>query len=594
MLNIQDKLEKKYPTVFGKSRLLSPPARAILRMLTHETEMQRFIDDNPNCVGLDYVEKVLAFFNFSFIARESEKEHILPTGRLVIVANHPIGSLDGLALLNMVSQVRADVKVVATNILENISALEPVMFSLTGKTSTKKERQLEAINQHLENEGAIIIFPAGKVSRMSATGIKDDRWQTDFLSIAENTHSPILPIYIDARNSLFFYSLSLISKPLSSLWLIRETFKHAENSVVIRIGELVSDSGYNDLNLPLKTKSKLFKKQVYRLPKDKPSLFRTTAAIAHPENREHLKQEIEACELLGETRDNKKIFLYRYFYNSAIMREIGRLREETFRLIGEGTGHRRDIDEFDQYYFHIVLWDEQDLEIVGAYRLSPTAPALSNEKTEQIYTATLFDYKPETEHILSAGLELGRSFVQSKYWGSRSLDYLWYGIAAFLKRNPQYRYLLGAVSISNSFSRPAKDLLVGYYQRYYSAETIHGSQNNWVNCKRPYTLDETAKERIEVMFDDMSAKEAFVVLKEQLSHLGYSVPTLYKQYTELCNPGGSVFLGFNIDPDFNDCVDGLVVVDINDLTAMKRKRYGLIEHQVLSKDNTPGPLKVVK
>jgi len=157
------------------------------------------------------------------------------------------------------------------------------------------------------------------------------------------------------------------------------------------------------------------------------------------------------------------------------------------------------------------------------------------------------------------------------------LEYLWYGIAAFLRRNPQYRYLLGAVSISNTFSRPAKDLIVSYYQLYYA-----DSEGLKLSSKRPYTIDDLARQKISQLFQDKSTKEAFTVLKAQLRHLGYSVPALYKQYADLTTQGGTRFLGFNIDPDFNDCVDGLVVVDIKEMSTQKRKRYGLMEHELVT------------
>jgi len=310
-------------------------------------------------------------------------------------------------------------------------------------------------------------------------------------------------------------------------------------------------------------------KHAYRFTSNKLALrvFTPLKPIASPENRALLKQEIEACESLGETRDNKKIYLYHYQSDSVLMREIGRLREEAFRLIGEGTGKTHDIDQYDQHYMHIVLWDEDDLEVVGAYRLCAT-----NNKA-QLYTSSLFNYNSSTEGILQSGLELGRSFIQPKYWGSRSLEYLWYGIAAFLLRNPQYRYLLGAVSISNTFTLPAKDLIVGYYQRFYSQEGLCASS------KRPYKMTNEAQKRVEQLFKETKGKEAFNVLKAQLRELGYAIPPLYKQYVDLTKPGGTRFLGFNIDPDFKDCVDGLVVVDITQMSEQKRKRYGLSHHQ---------------
>lgn len=304
--------------------------------------------------------------------------------------------------------------------------------------------------------------------------------------------------------------------------------------------------------------------------------------IAEPEPREILNEEISGCELLGETLDNKSIYLFRPDADrghTPLLKEIGRLREEAFRLVGEGTGLERDVDTFDLYYMHIILWDDVDLQIVGAYRLCRTEYFYTNTQ-KPIYTSSLFDYTPSVETILKSGLELGRSFVQEKYWGSRSLDYLWSGIAAFLRRHPEYRYLLGAVSISNDLSMPAKELLVGFYRKYYGYH--HNSKDSIkVQCKQPFELSAKAQLHLDELFNELDYKEGFKTLKKQLRYLGYAVPVLYKQYTELTDKGGTEFLGFNIDPDFNDCIDGLVVVDITKITASKKKRYGLLDHHVL-------------
>jgi len=565
MLNVQDIIEKRYPTFFKRSRLMTKPVMTVLKGLLHEKEMTRFNDAFPDSRGLAFVERVLDYFNFNVEAQDLMR--IPKSGRFILIANHPIGALDALALLKMVSKVRPDVKVLGNHLLMSMPALQSVVLTYD-KSSSIAVQQFNAVCEHLNDDGVLIVFPAGDVSYFGPRGVKDGRWQSVFLKVAEQANSPILPVCIDARNSFLFYSLSVFSKPLSTLLLLRETFKHSTKTVKIRVGELIDPLVYEDLSLPLKTKVKLFRKQIYRIGKNKPSLFRTLTPIALPEDRQLLKRELEACESLGETRDNKKIFLYHYQADSILIREIGRLREEAFRLIGEGTGNERDIDGYDQHYMHIVLWDEDDLEVVGAYRLCAT------HNQPHLYTSTLFEYNSGTQKILDAGLELGRSFIQPKYWGSRSLEYLWYGIAAFLLRNPHYRYLLGAVSISNTFSRPAKDLIVGYYQRYYA-------DNNKLSVasKRPYTMDDNACQRINYLFHEKTTKEAFVILKAQLRHLGYSVPALYKQYADLTKPGGTRFLGFNIDPDFNDCVDGLVVVDIHEMSTLKRKRYGLMEHQ---------------
>jgi len=537
---------------------------SILKSVLHEQELKRFNDAFPKKEDLSYVQQALRHFDVDIDV--NTQHHIPKLGRVILIANHPIGALDTLALLNVVTEIRSDIKIIDSPLLSTVPHLKP--FTLPyDKSSSQATQQFNMICQHLKDEGVLIVFPASDVSSFSRLRIKDRHWQSDFLNIAEQTNSPILPALVSPKKTFLFYSLSIFSKPLSTLLLLRESLKQSNNTVNIKVGELIDPLAHEDLSLPLKTKVKLFQKQVFRIGRQKPSLFRTLSPIAQPEDRQQLKKEVEACEPLGETRDNKKIFLYLSQTDSTLIREIGRLREEAFRLIGEGTGNERDIDHYDQHYMHIVLWDEDDLEVVGAYRLCAT------DNEPRLYTSTLFDYNTDTKQIIQAGLELGRSFIQPKYWGSRSLEYLWYGIAAFLRRNPQYRYLLGAVSISNTFSRPAKDLIVGYYQRYYA-----DNEGLTLSSKRPYTIDDTSRHRMNQLFQNKTAKEAFSILKAQLRHLGYSVPALYKQYADLTNQGGTRFLGFNIDPDFNDCVDGLVVVDIQQMSAQKQKRYGLMEH----------------
>ena len=517
---------------------------SLLKSVLHDKELKRFNDEFSTDDVLTYIQQALRYFDVGVDV--NTQHHIPKLGRVILIANHPIGPLDALALLDVIACIRSDIKIIDKQILSSMPPLSALTLPYE-PSSAQTKPQFDQICQHLEAEGLLVVFPARDIFSLSPLSMKDSAWQPDFLNIAEQSSAPILPVHISPKASALFYSLSIFSKPLSTFLLLQRLFKetlknqflapskHAEDTVAIKIGELIDPQAHENLSLPIKTKIKLFQKQVYRIGRDKPSLFRTLTSIAAPEDRTQLKQQVEACESLGETRDNKKIFLFHSQTDSVLMREIGRLREEAFRLIGEGTGNARDLDTYDQHYMHIVLWDEDALEVVGAYRLCAT----HNES--HLYTATLFNYNDETQQIIQSGLELGRSFIQPKYWGSRSLEYLWYGIAAFLRRNPQYRYLLGAVSISNTFSRPAKDLIVGYYQRYYA-----DSKGLMLSSKRPYTIDNTARQKINQLFQDKPAKEAFSVLKAQLRHLGYSVPTLYKQYADLTTQGGTRFLGFNI------------------------------------------------
>jgi putative hemolysin len=528
MFTVSDVLEKHYPKIVNKP-LLSKTLSCVLRHLLHEREMQEFAQEYPHYQGLDFAEQVLQYFNISYSARDVEKERLPDHGKLVIIANHPIGSLDALVLIKLVSEVRQDIKVIGNDMLMALKPMLSILLPVNNIHGGTAKQHIQNIQTHLQNEGVVIVFPAGEVSRLRPQGIRDTRWQSGFLRIARQAKSPILPVFIDAKNSTLFYGLSMIYKPLASMLLVKEMFNHKCQHIPMRIGELIPFESYSNNKITRIQHVALFKKHLYRVGLGKAGIFKTQTAIAPAENRAELQHALKnKCEDLGETTDGKVMYLYQHQTSSPILREIGRLREIAFRAVGEGTNKRRDIDRFDAFYYHLILWDKDDLEIAGAYRL-----------------------------------ELGRSFVQPKYWGKRSLDYLWFGIGAFLQRHPRFRYLFGPVSLSDHYPKAAKDLLIQFYTLYF------GCTDGIASSKLPYLLPKDYPHS----FSGDNYKIDFNQLKHQLANMGMVVPTLYKQYTETYQAGGVHFVDFNIDPDFNHCVDGLVLADLNTLKPKKRARY---------------------
>jgi len=537
------------------------------------------MQDYPHLKGVEFVEQILQHFEFTFQTKWNEKERIPAEGRVVIISNHPLGTLDAAALFKLVSEVRSDVKVVVEHGEEQLESLSPIVLPLNSSNLALDENTtatFEALLSFLEQEGALIIFPSQDLSRARLGGVTDTKWRCDFLQLALDAKSNVLPVFIDATNSAMFYSLSAIYKPLSSLMLVPEMYKKNNKAVEIRVGNLIANESFSSCGLPVKTQVKLFKKHVSRIGRGKQGIWPTQSQIAHPEPRKDLKQLISSQVRLGETKDGKHIYLYKNEGSCCVLREIGRLREIAFRAVGEGTGQRRDIDQYDASYSQLVLWDECNLEIVGAYRLAAAGEIIQQKGVSGLYSSGLFKYHEDMIPLLAQGAELGRSFVQPKYWGKRSLDYLWYGIGAYLKENPQVRYLFGPVSISNDIPKTAKDLLVYFFTLYF------GLQHSNLNVDRdkplalaryPYKLSEGLVSNLKTNFTGQDYRADFKVLKHILSNMGCSIPTLYKQYCELCEPGGLTFLGFGVDPDFGDCVDGLVLVDTSKIKEKKRLRY---------------------
>ncbi len=428
------------------------------------------------------------------------------------------------------------------------------------------KKDIKAIYEALSDDKAIIMFPAGEVSRASAKGIKDPTWNKGFLNFAINSNAPILPIFIDGKNSKIFYTISVINKTFSTLLLSHEMFKKKSKNINIKIGELISNDHIKPKGINKNYLISLYKKHLYSLKKTKESFFITQKAIAHPQDRKALVTELKKSELIGETKDGKKIYLYDYTEDSIVLKELGRLRELSFRKVGEGINKKIDTDKYDIYYRHIILWDENDLEIVGSYRIGEGEFINKNFGIKGFYSNTLFRYHNEFSEYLANSIELGRSFVQPKYWGTRALDYLWYGIGAYLKRNQHIKYMFGPVSISASFPKTAKDMLVFYYSHYYL------NDKNFIEARIPYQYSSNIED-IKKLFILDDKKEDFRTLKSSLNNMDVAIPTLFKQYSEVCEDGGVEFFAFNIDPNFSDCIDGFILVHIDKLKESQRKRY---------------------
>lgn len=564
MIDSKDVITRFLPQLERSPRLHSGLTRFLARLF-HQDEINDFIQQNKHMSHVDFLETVNQRLGLSYTVSNSCLENVPVSGRVVIIANHPLGSLDGLALLELIYSVRKDVKIVVNDMLWALSPLRPFFLPINNLSQGKKTKaNLTAIQQALEDETAVIFFPAGEVSRLTPKGVRDGRWRSGFLKMAKRTQSPILPIHVGGQNSRFFYGLSLIAKPLSALFLVREMFKNVSLTVPIKIGKLIPFSSFSGMLTSSKESISRFKQHVYGLKREREELFETERAIAHPENRKALIDELLNCQRLGETADGKSIYLLEDTRDSALLREIGRLREIAFRTVGEGTGNRRDMDKYDYYYKHIFLWDHADMELVGSYRIADIHK-LTPEQT--LYSETLFSYEDSLRKKFPMAMELGRSFVQPKYWGKRSLDYLWFGIGAYLRQNPHIRYLFGAVSLSNDYPAFAKDMLAYYFSKYYRADF------NLARSFNPYRIKPVQKAKLEQLFYHLEKEDAFKVLKKELAKMGVSVPTLFKQYSDLCEDGGVTFYDFGVDPDFGDCVDSVVWVDMLKLKEKKRKRY---------------------
>ena len=563
MIQLEQRLQERFPHWFRGRR--SSLARPLLRGIQRWSKLDvidAFLAANREVRGFDFVASALQFLGAGYRVDDEALQRIPASGRLLVVANHPSGALDALALLDAVGRVRRDVRIVANDFLTALDNIDDLLLPVRILGGRPSPDSLRAVEASLGRGECVIVFPAGEVSRFGPRGVRDTRWRRGFLRFARGCDAPVLPIRIQARNSVLFYGASALFKPAGTALLAREMFARRARTISLRIGQARRlPAGEDDVAL-----LRGIRRELYALGTRHECRMSTTVPAPEPiaaaVDPVLVRAGIEGMRALGNTSDGKQIRVGALTADAPLLREIGRLRELTFREVGEGTGRAIDVDAWDSWYEHIVLWDAAASKIAGAYRIARGAPVLATHGIRGLYTASLFDYADDAVSRIAQGMELGRSFVAPEYWGSRSIDYLWQGIGAYLRAHPKVRYLFGAVSISAALPVAAREQIVAHYARF------HGGAVGDAVSKRPFAYQAAKPEDA-----GMDAETAFRVLKANLDGLGAQVPMLYKQYTELCEPGGARFLAFGVDPDFSDAVDGLIEVDIQCMRPKKRQRY---------------------
>jgi putative hemolysin len=529
-----------------------------LRAFTRLNAIEAFLDANPHLTGLEFVEGAMRHLDVRYRVDDLERQRIPLCGACVIYANHPLGGLDALALLKLVGDLRRDVRIVANDWLAAVEPLAPLLLPVRILGGRARPEEMQAIEAALADAAAVIIFPAGAVARLGWKGVRERPWRSSFLRFAAAAGAPLIPVRIQARNSAMFYAGAALAQPIGTALLPREAWVRRQRRIDLYVDRPLHAQALLAGPTGLRERASLLQRELLS------SRQRSSAqeAIAHPLPVRTLGFEMARLDVLGETPDGKRILLARPGASSLVLRELARLRELSFRAVGEGGGGALDWDRYDAWYDQLILWDEPAQRVVGGYRLGRSADILTTRGRDGLYTASLFRFGPNFDAMLAQGLELGRSFVVPDYWGTRSLDYLWYGIGAYLRRFPQLRYLFGTVSISASLPPPARDALVDYYAHYYRDPGLQ------VEALDPYPRRQQT-----IGFEALTAEQAFALLRANLAALGAKVPVLYKQYTELTVPGGASFLAFGIDKSFSNAVDGLILLDLDLLQPRKRQRY---------------------
>ncbi len=559
-------------------RLTALAIRPLERLLSIEA-INDWYTDLVNAKAQDApFSKILELRGLTYQVTSGDRSKIPHHGPLVVVANHPFGGIEGIVLGDLLQRIRPDTKILGNYLLNHI---EPIRDSIIpvdpfGRKSSvsANAKTFRDCLRWLKAGNCLVTFPAGEVShyRHRQRRIIDPPWSAHVAAMARLSGAQVLPIYLPGRNSLLFNFMGLIHPRLRTAMLARELIARQGSQMHVFIGRPITRERMKcypedqDLIRWLRFKtyfqanragtSSVPKALLKKIPKPeacRPPVQKLVGAV--PESL--LTAEIAALSNENCLLRHKQMAVYAADSEQIphLLREIGRLREKTFRDVGEGTGKSMDIDLFDSYYRHLILWNSSRSEVVGAYRMGDTGDILSRFGRKGLYTHSLFRFKTGLLHYLEHSMELGRSFIRSKYQRHpNSLALLWKGIGTYLVKHPQYRILFGPVSISNNYHRMSKHIMVKFLQGYCTSKKLSA----YVSPRRPLrqwpnrSMHDIARRLSSGSIDDLS------MLVAEIEDDGKRVPVLIKQYLKL----NGQFIAFNVDRNFSDAIDGLVVVDL--------------------------------
>lgn len=551
------------------------------------SKLNAIYDRNKHLEGIAFLDAILSEFKVNFEISEEDLKKIPKDGAFITISNHPLGGIDGILLLKLLLEQRSDYKIMANFLLNKIKPLSPYIMPVN-PFENRKEVQSSVIGfkqaiAHLRNGNPLGLFPAGEVSTTCRKGQMaiDKTWNKAAIKLIKKANVPIIPVYFHAKNSSLFYELSKWNDTLRTAKLPSELLTQKNRTIHIRVGRLISPKTQDEFD-DLDEFNQFIRKKTYVLSnvvgqnnkqeKSKPlSMLRVGKKgrksnknpdpIIDPKCPTLLEQEVESL------RDKKvrlinhneyEVFLAKSQDIPNILQEIGRLREVTFREVGEGTNLSHDLDEYDTYYRHLFLWDNQTKKIAGAYRMGLASDFFSIYGIDGFYTHSLFRYEPELYKMMSETIEMGRAFVVKEYQQKpMPLFLLWKGIAQTTLRFPEHKYLLGGVSISNQFSDFTKSLMIEFMKSNYYDPYVA----QYVKPKKEYKANLKDAD-VDFIFDETKADlNKFDRVIDELEPENLRLPVLIKKYIKQ----NARVIAFNVDPHFNNAVDGLMYIRIANL-----------------------------
>ncbi|MCG2612215.1 lysophospholipid acyltransferase family protein [Flavobacterium sp. SM15] len=545
----------------------------VLRIST----LNKIYNRNKHLTDLEFLNAILDEFHIKFEIPEEDLKRLPKEGPYITISNHPLGGIDGILLLKLMLEKEPNFKIIANFLLHRIEPMKPYIMPVnpfeTHKDAKSSVIGLKETFRHLSDGKPLGMFPAGEVSTYQDGKLVVDRpWEEGAIKVIRKAQVPVIPIYFHAQNSKLFYFLSKMNDTLRTAKLPSELLTQKDRVIKVRIGKPISVAEQNE-HTTIEEYSDFLRRKTYMLsnvfeadnnkllqaPSLKPA--KSPKQIAKPANHEQILQEIAELRKGNERMlqsKNYEVFFVKANKIPNILHEIGRLREITFREVGEGTNESLDLDKFDNYYYHMFLWDEDAQLIAGAYRMGLGTEIFADHGIDGFYLQELFRFEPELYDMMSKSIEMGRAFITKEYQQKpMPLFLLWKGIVHTTLRYPEHKYLIGGVSISNQFSDFSKSLMIEFMKSHYYDPYVA----QYVHPKLEYKVKLKDADKDFVFNEAEADLNKFDKIIDEIEPSSLRLPVLIKKYIKQ----NAKVVAFNVDPLFNNAVDGLMYIRIADL-----------------------------
>lgn len=579
---------------FGKNLNINPSFIKVLTALERFLrfpQINKLYSDtiklyNSRSASSSFFDAVLQEMNVTVEVNPVEYDRIPDSGPLVVVSNHPYGGIDGLALGAILAKARPDFKLMVNSFLDVFEEMSPWLFKVDVlKVDSGPKNILPLLNcaRFLKAGNCLGVFPAGEVSSISLENrqVEDRAWSVHPIALARMTSARILPIYFSGRNSNLFQLLGLVHPIFRTLLLSRELWNKRGLKMKVRVGEPIpiekiksfeNDALANEycrVSVEALAKTEPF---LPPFPRTRPFFFgnrktemKTIISGVDPKKLENEVSLLDESSLMAKKGDFE-VYCFRAHEAPSIMREIARLREQTFRKVGEGTGKSLDQDKFDEWYFQLFAWDRANKKVAGGYRLGVATEIIPEKGKEGMYATSEFSLRKGFYKALGNAVEVGRSFITEEYQRKfLLLGLIWQGIGEFMNRRPKHFILYGPVSISSDYSQLSRNLMVSFLRTNRWSTKI-AKRAKAKNPFRAKALSPTLHQWVQE--EGRSLEDVSAVISSAEPD-GKGIPVLVKHYLRL---KGS-FVGFAVDPKFNDALDGLIVVDIRNMEDKQLVKY---------------------